>query len=84
MPENHPHESAKKTQYVYIRDTIAEWLKTGVRRSEGDWQRMIINFLLLIFPKCVAVLSNVKVVDAYSAPGSIKDRFIDLALVDAG
>jgi len=71
-------------KYVYIRDTIAEWLKTGVRRSEGDWQRMIINFLLLIFSKYVAVLSNVKVVDAYSAPGSIKDRFIDLALVDAG
>lgn len=71
-------------KYVYIRDTIAEWLKTGARRSEGDWQRMIINFLLLIFPKYVAVLSNVKVVDAYSAPGSIKDRFIDLALVDAG
>src|SRR5665213_3149385 len=71
-------------KYVYIHNTIAEWLRTGARRSEGDWQRMIINFLLLIFPKYVAALSNVKVMDAYSAPGSIKDRFIDLALVDAG
>jgi hypothetical protein len=44
---------------------------------------MILNFLLLIFPKYVAVLSNVKVLDAYSAPGTTKDRFIDLALVDA-
>jgi hypothetical protein len=30
------------------------------------------------------VLSNVKVVDAYSNPSAIKDRFIDLALIDAG
>jgi hypothetical protein len=55
-----------------------------MNRPEADWQRMIINFLLLIFPKYVAVLSNVKIPDAYSTPGSTRDRFIDLALVDAG
>lgn len=70
-------------KYVFIRDTIAEWLRDGAMRSEGDWQKMILNFLLLIFPKYVAVLSNVKVVDAYSTPGANKDRFIDLALIDA-
>jgi hypothetical protein len=57
--------------------------RDGTTRSERDWQKMILNFLLLIFPKYVAVLSNVKVVEAYSAPGSTKDRFIDLALIDA-
>lgn len=70
-------------KYVLIRDTIAKWLRDGTARSERDWQKMILNFLLLIFPKYVAVLSNVKVADAYSAPGTIKDRFIDLALIDA-
>jgi hypothetical protein len=70
-------------KYIFIRDTIAEWLRDGATRSEGDWQKMILNFLLLIFPKYVAVLSNVKVVDAYSTPGATKDRFIDLALIDA-
>lgn len=70
-------------KYVFIRDTITEWLRDGATRSEGDWQKMILNFLLLIFPKYVAVLSNVKVVDAYSTPGATKDRFIDLALIDA-
>lgn len=39
--------------------------------------------MLLIFPKYVAVLSNVKVVDAYSTPGAAKNRLIDLALIDA-
>lgn len=70
-------------KYVFIRDTIAEWLRDGATRSEGDWQKMILNFLLLIFPKYVTVLSNVKVADAYSTPGATKDRFIDLALIDA-
>lgn len=70
-------------KYVFIRNTIAEWLREGTARSERDWQKMILNFLLLIFPKYVAVLSNVKVVDAYSIPGATKDRFIDLALIDA-
>ena len=70
-------------KYIFIRDTIAEWLRDGATRSESDWQKMILNFLLLIFPKYLAVLSNVKVVDAYSTPGTTKDRFIDLALIDA-
>lgn len=70
-------------KYVFIRDTIIEWLRDGTARSERDWQKMIVNFLLLIFPKYVAVLSNVKIVDAYSVSGATKDRFIDLALIDA-
>jgi hypothetical protein len=70
-------------KYVFIRNTIAEWLREGATRFEGDWQKMILNFLLLIFLKYVAVLSNVRVVDAYSTPGATKDRFIDLALIDA-
>ena len=44
---------------------------------------MILNFLLLIFPKYVAVLSNVTIADFYSKPGTKKTRYIDLALVDA-
>lgn len=70
-------------KYVFIRDTITEWLRDGTARSERDWQKMIINFLLLIFPKYVAVLSNVQIVDAYSVSGATKNRFIDLALIDA-
>lgn len=70
-------------KYVFIRDTITEWLRNGTARSERDWQNMIVNFLLLIFPKYIAVLSNVRIVDEYSVPGATKNRFIDLALIDA-
>jgi hypothetical protein len=81
------HEALLKAElekYVYIRDTIAEWLKSSDNRSEKDWQAMIINFLLLIFPKYVAVLDNVRIADFYSTPGKTHHRYIDLALVDAG
>lgn len=70
-------------KYILIRDTITEWLHDGAGRSEGDWQKMIVSFLLLIFPKYVAVLPNVQVLDFYSDPASPTNRYIDLALVDA-
>lgn len=70
-------------KYILIRDTIVAWLRDNATRSEADWQKMILNFLLLIFPKYVVVLSNVKVVDAYSKLRAARDRFIDLALIDA-
>ena len=70
-------------EYVLIRDTIVKWLQEADTRSEDDWQKMIVTFLLLIFPKYVAVLQKVKIQDAYSTAGATQDRFIDLALVDA-
>lgn len=71
-------------KYVLIRDTIATWLKTGTGRLEKEWQAMILTFILLIFPKYVAVLQNVTINDYYSRPGKTGRRFIDIALVDAG
>jgi len=71
-------------KYVLIRDTLVEWLAGADTRSEDDWQQMILQFLLLIFPKYVAVLGKVRIPDAYSTPGVMRIREIDLVLVDAG
>jgi len=70
-------------KYALIRDTIQAWLAEGAKRSELDWQKMILGFLPLIFPKYIAVLENIHVDDFYSEPGSVKDRKLDLGLVDA-
>lgn len=75
---------AEIQKYVYIRDTIIAWLEKADSHSEKEWQKMIVNFLLLIFPKYIAILENVTVADYYSSPGKLKHRYIDLALVDAG
>jgi hypothetical protein len=73
--------SSEIEKFVLIRDTIRSWLASG-ERSEEDWQKMLIAFLPLIFPKYVAVLEKVPVEDHYSKPGNVVKRQIDLALVD--
>lgn len=44
---------------------------------------MFVNVILLLFPKYVAVLENMRITDFYSTPGKRKRRFIDLCVVDA-
>jgi hypothetical protein len=70
-------------KYVYMRDTLVQWLSSAANHTEKQWQQMLLNFILLLFPKYVAVLENVRIKDSYSSPGTTKDRYIDLALVDA-
>ena len=74
---------AEIDKFAYLRDTISAWLENADPYSERDWQRMIMKMILLIFPKYIAVLENVGVVDFYSSPNRTKKRYIDLCLVDA-
>lgn len=83
MPDMSALLRSEIEKYVLIRDTITLWLASSGTRPEKDWQTMILQFILLIFPKYVAVLQNVHVEDHYSKPGSISHRYIDIALVDA-
>lgn len=75
---------AEMDKFVYVRDTIATWLKSADAYSERDWQRMIMNVILLIFPKYIAVLKDVEIADFYSSPDRRRRRYIDLCLLDAG
>lgn len=70
-------------KFEYVRDELQKMLKDAETYSEHDWQKLIVGFLLLIFPKYIAVLENLQVKDFYSDPTKAKDRFIDLTLVDA-
>ena len=74
-------------KFEYVRDEILEMLQEIEIRpdafKEKDWQRQIVELLLPIFPKYVAVLENVHIKDFYSVSGKATDRFIDLLLVDA-
>jgi hypothetical protein len=74
---------AELSKFVLIRDTIRQWLASSDGRTEKEWQQMILKFILLIFPKYIAVLENVQIDDHYSKPGSTSARLIDIALVDA-
>jgi len=74
---------AELAKYQLIRDTLRGWLAASEVRVERDWQQLLMKFLLLIFPKYVAILENVQIADVYSTPGRSRRRFIDIALVDA-
>jgi hypothetical protein len=69
-------------KFELIRTSIKEWLDSSEGRTEKEWQQKLLSFILLIFPKYVAVLENVQIEDRYSIPGTTSNRFIDLALVD--
>lgn len=70
-------------KYVLIRDLIEDALKTKKDWSEGEWQQLMLSFLLLLFPKYIKVLENITIYDYYSDPAKKTDRYIDIALVDA-
>jgi Domain of unknown function (DUF4263) len=69
---------------MLLRETISAWLANAAGYTEKDWQQLIIKVILLLFPKYVAVLENLMVADFYSKPGTRKNRFIDICLIDAG
>lgn len=73
------HEIGK---FKMVRDTVLAWLSAG-DRSEDQWQKQMIAFLPLIFPKYVAVLEKVPVADHYTRLGELVTRELDIALVDA-
>jgi hypothetical protein len=73
-------EAAK---YEFIRDRIIELLADESSFSENEWRDLMVEFILLILPKYICVLRNVRIRDFYTSPGTPRSRFIDLALVDA-
>jgi hypothetical protein len=74
---------AEIDKFIYLRETLSSWLVKATSYSEKEWQKMVVNVILLLFPKYVAALENVRIADFYSAPGKRKNRFIDLCVVDA-
>jgi len=76
-------EDFEIAKFEYVRDELRDKLKDADSYSEKEWQNLIIGFLLILFPKYVAVLDNLQIKDFYSKPGKVKNRYIDLTLVDA-
>jgi len=70
-------------KFEYIRDELRGMLEDAESYTEKEWQKLIVNFLLLIFPRYIAVLDNLHIKDFYTNPAKASDRYIDLTLVDA-
>jgi hypothetical protein len=70
-------------KFEYVRDELKILLQDSEGYNEKNWRKLIVDFLLLIFPKYIAVLENLHIKDFYSNPSKVKDRYIDLTLIDA-
>ena len=67
-------------KYVYILNKIKEMLSNANSYNEDYWRDQILEFILLIYPKYVGVIKQMKIND------TIQDghyKYIDIALIDA-
>ena len=78
-----PFRKYEIAKYRYILESIEDMLNEPDTYTEQAWQKKILECILLIFPKYVAVLGNLHIRDFYSSPGAPRNRYIDLTLVDA-
>jgi hypothetical protein len=76
-------ETFELQKFKYIHDELSSMLQAVESYAEKDWQKKILELLLFIFPKYIAVLENVHIKDFYSKTDKPTDRYIDLMLVDA-
>jgi hypothetical protein len=65
-------------KYLYLHARLTQMLHNSNNYSEKDWQREIVPVLEVIFPKYVAVLSEVTFRDVVAQ----KNRRLDFAMVD--
>jgi len=70
-------------KFTFVRNRIAEMLRTAESYSEASWQRTVADLFLLIFPQYIAVLQKVRVKEYYSKRPNATHRELDLVLVAA-
>lgn len=70
-------------KFEYVHAELQSMLGDADNYSEKDWQAKILDLILFVFPKYVAVLENVHIKDFYTDAGKTTNRYIDLMLVDA-
>jgi hypothetical protein len=80
IPDVYQFEVSK---YEFIRNKIVELLRDESSFSENEWRDLMLQFILLIFPKYVCVLRNLLVKDFYTSSKKSKNRYVDIALIDA-
>lgn len=85
QPQSHLKSLANfETQkYEILISTLQNMLGNSDSYKERDWQKLIVELVLYIFPKYIHVLEEVPVKDFYTNPSNPSTRSIDLGLVDA-
>jgi hypothetical protein len=70
-------------KYIFLRNKLTEMLADQLSYVERDWQGIVAELFLLIFPQYIAVLEKVSVKEYYTKPPRLTRRELDFMLVDA-
>lgn len=69
-------------KFNFLYDKMKDLLDNSSSIPEKEWQRRVLDIILLIFPKYIASLDNVCIKDFYTNSQKTTNRFIDIALID--
>ncbi|MEV9499774.1 Shedu immune nuclease family protein [Aliarcobacter butzleri] len=69
-------------KYQFIYDTLKDMLDNTLKYKEKDWQKQILEIILLLYPKYIKAYENVTIKDYYSSPEKVGNRYLDFMLVD--
>ncbi len=72
----------EKNKYQFIYESLKDMLNSTRKYKEKDWQKQILEIILLIYPKYIRVFENVTIKDYYSKAPKIGNRFLDFMLMD--
>ena len=67
-------------KYDFILQQLKLMLDNYKGFSEADWQSKILEFITIIYPKYLLIISNLHIFDYTSS--QIKNRYVDLTLLD--
>lgn len=70
-------------KFQFILATLKEMLINSDNYSERDWQKQILEIILVLYPKYIKCFSEVTIKDFYTNPSKTTNRFIDMMLVDS-
>ncbi len=73
-------KDSELNKYILIKEKLVNMLNDEIKYNEKQWQKEILEIILLLFPKYILVFEEVIIKDTYNN----KDRRLDYLLVDSG
>ncbi|MBI9032039.1 DUF4263 domain-containing protein [bacterium] len=70
-------------KYTSLLETLQHMLSNFSNYNERQWQKCILEIILLLYPKYIECIPSVKIKDYYSNQQKATDREIDLMLIDS-
>ncbi len=82
IPQTNVLKEYEFEKYKFIYETLKDMLDNPLKYKEKDWQKQILEIILLLYPKYIKAYENVTIKDYYSSSKKVGNRYLDFMLVD--